>query len=58
VDSPNNPTDLYALRYEEFVVPLVKAVQELSAQGNQLKKNLASIMAEYQNYQSALNALH
>lgn len=30
VDAPANPQDLYGLRYSEFVVPLVKAVQELS----------------------------
>jgi trimeric autotransporter adhesin len=28
VDAPENETDLYGLRYSEFVVPLVKAVQE------------------------------
>lgn len=30
VDAPQNETDLYGLRYAEFVVPLVKAVQELN----------------------------
>ncbi len=30
VDAPKNENDLYGLRYSEFVVPLVKAVQELS----------------------------
>ncbi|HNU87209.1 MAG TPA: hypothetical protein PKJ94_02925, partial [Ferruginibacter sp.] len=28
VDKPKNENDLYGLRYAEFVVPLVKAVQE------------------------------
>lgn len=28
VDAPKNDTDFYGLRYAEFVVPLVKAVQE------------------------------
>lgn len=28
VDKPKNDKDLYSLRYSEFVVPLVKAVQE------------------------------
>ena len=28
VDLPKNPDDLYSLRYSEFVVPLVKAIQE------------------------------
>jgi len=31
VDKPENPQGLYGLRYAEFVVPLVKAVQELDA---------------------------
>lgn len=31
VDAPKNPDDLYALRYAEFTVPLVKAVQEQQA---------------------------
>lgn len=30
VDAPKNDKDLYGLRYAEFVVPIVKAVQELS----------------------------
>ena len=38
VDAPKNDKDLYALRYAEFVVPLVKAVQELSQQNDELKK--------------------
>ncbi|MBK6966772.1 MAG: tail fiber domain-containing protein [Bacteroidales bacterium] len=31
VDKPQNENSLYGLRYAEFVVPLVKAVQELNA---------------------------
>src|SRR5436190_1399747 len=36
VDVPKNDKDLYGLRYAEFVVPLVKAVQELSAQNDKI----------------------
>ncbi|MFA7325991.1 MAG: tail fiber domain-containing protein [Candidatus Kapaibacterium sp.] len=32
VDAPKNEKDFYGLRYAEFVVPLVKSVQELSKQ--------------------------
>ena len=32
VDAPKNDKDVYALRYSDFVVPLVKAVQELVAE--------------------------
>ncbi len=36
VDKPSNPNGAWGLRYAEFVVPLVKAVQELSTQNEQL----------------------
>ena len=39
VDAPKNDKDFYGLRYSEFVVPLVKAVQELSKQNDSLKQN-------------------
>lgn len=32
VDAPDNENDHYSIRYAEFVVPLVKAVQELTAE--------------------------
>jgi hypothetical protein len=38
VDKPKNDKDLYGLRYSDFVMPLVKAVQELSAANDSLKK--------------------
>jgi hypothetical protein len=38
VDAAKNDHDLYGLSYEDFVVPIVKAVQELSAQNDELKK--------------------
>jgi len=31
VDAPKNENDTYGLRYAEFVVPLVKGMQELIA---------------------------
>jgi hypothetical protein len=37
VDAPKNSKDLYSLRYAEFVVPLVKAVQELEQQNRSQK---------------------
>jgi hypothetical protein len=43
VDKPKNDKDLYGLRYAEFVVPLVKAVQELSKENEELKKKVAEI---------------
>lgn len=41
VDKPKNENDLYGLRYAEFVVPLVKAVQEQQEVINELKKQNA-----------------
>jgi hypothetical protein len=35
VDAAKNDKDLYGLRYAEFVVPLVKAMQELSKKNNE-----------------------
>jgi hypothetical protein len=40
VDAAKNSKDLYGLRYAEFVVPLVKAVQELSKQNDSLKNDV------------------
>ena len=37
IDAPKNEKDLYGLRYDDFVVPLVKSVQELSATHDSLK---------------------
>jgi len=37
VHAPENPTDNWSLSYEKLVVPLVKAVQELSSQNEKLK---------------------
>ena len=37
VDKPDNENTLYGLRYSDFVVPLVKAVQELSAKNDSLQ---------------------
>jgi hypothetical protein len=37
VDPPRHEDDSYGLRYAEFVVPLVKAVQELASENERLK---------------------
>src|SRR4029079_10043451 len=38
VDAAKNDKSMYGLRYSEFVVPLVKAVQELSKQNDEQQK--------------------
>jgi trimeric autotransporter adhesin len=45
VDAPKNEQDLYGLRYAEFVVPLVKAVQELSEQNDELRSRIEKLEA-------------
>lgn len=40
IDQPDNDKDTYGLRYAEFTVPLVKAVQQLALENQSLKENL------------------
>ncbi|MDR0505742.1 MAG: tail fiber domain-containing protein, partial [Dysgonamonadaceae bacterium] len=46
VDADKNGKGLYGLRYSEFVVPLVKAVQELSEQNDAKDAAIASLKDE------------
>jgi len=55
VDKPQNDKSFYALRYSDFVVPLVKAVQELSAQNDSLKSAAALQQQTNSNLQQQLN---
>jgi len=50
VQAPQNEKDHYSIRYSDFVVPLVKAVQELAAQVQQQQK----LVQEQQNEITAL----
>jgi trimeric autotransporter adhesin len=43
VDKPRNNAEHYGLRYAEFVVPLVKAVQEQQVMIEELKKELSEL---------------
>jgi len=45
VDAPENDKGTYGLRYADFVVPLVKAVQELSEQNNRLQEQINELTA-------------
>jgi hypothetical protein len=45
VEVPKHDRDLYSLRYSEFVMPLVKAVQELSQKDEELQQKTAEIDA-------------
>ncbi|WP_153798126.1 tail fiber domain-containing protein [Foetidibacter luteolus] len=46
VDKPKSDDDLYSLRYSDFVVPLVKAVQELSVKNDEMKQENAELRKE------------
>ena len=43
VEKPENEDDFYRLRYSEFVVPLVKAVQEQQAMIQKLTKRIEDL---------------
>jgi hypothetical protein len=51
VETPQNEKDPYALRYAEFVVPLVKAVQELSAQIDARENEIVRLKEALRKYQ-------
>jgi trimeric autotransporter adhesin len=55
VDASKNNKDLYGLRYAEFVVPLVKAVQELSIKNDNLQKEVESLKALMENKENKTN---
>ena len=57
VDAPKNENDFYGLRYAEFVVPLVKAVQELSAENDLLNRQLSKQQAHIDELTSMENEL-
>ena len=57
VDAAKNNKDLYGLRYAEFVVPLVKAVQELSKQNDSLKNAYNEKFDEQQKQIDELKAM-
>ena len=46
VDLPKNENDFYGLRYAEFVVPLVRAVQEQQEIIQELQAQLAQVRKE------------
>jgi hypothetical protein len=48
IDAAKNEKDLYGLRYSEFVVPMVKAIQEQQVQIEELKKMNVELMKEIQ----------
>jgi hypothetical protein len=58
VDAPKNENDLYGLRYAEFVVPLVKAVQELDKKNLTLQEEISAQKAENEELKSQIQKLN
>src|SRR5690606_38415696 len=56
VDAPKNEKDLYGLRYAEFTVPLVKAVQELNKENMELRKENEEIKKQLAVINERLNS--
>lgn len=57
VDVPENDNSLYGLRYAEFVVPLVKAVQELNDKNSNIENENVELKAQISNLQSQIDEL-
>ena len=57
VDKPQSEGGLYGLRYDNFVAPLVKAVQELSKQNEELKNKDSEKDVRIDDLQKQINAL-
>jgi hypothetical protein len=56
VDKPQNEHSLYGLRYAEFVVPLVKAVQEQQKIIEEQKARIEALEAEMKSIRLKLEA--
>jgi len=57
VDAPKNGNDLYGLRYSDFVVPLVKAVQQQQDSIEKQKKTLDEQQKINEKYKTAISVL-
>jgi hypothetical protein len=57
VDKPKNEHSLYALRYAEFVVPLVKAVQELSKMNDEKDNEIDALQKQNNDLEKRLEKM-
>jgi hypothetical protein len=57
VKKPQNDKSFYALSYADFVVPLVKAVQQLSAQNDSLKQINISLQSQVNEMRAVIQML-
>jgi len=54
IEIPGDENGIYGIRYADFVVPLVKAVQELSSENAELKKAVAELAYKLNNHKGSL----
>ncbi len=54
IDKPQSKSEMYGLRYDNFVAPLVKAVQELADQNETLKSENSELRKRLDNIEAAL----
>jgi len=54
IDVPRNDKEVYTLRYADFIMPMVKAIQELN---DSLKLENANLKAEIEKQQTSTNEL-
>ena len=57
VVAPQNDKDLYGLRYSDFVVPMVKAIQELSGTNDSLRSVIDNLKSAEANLQAQVNSI-
>jgi hypothetical protein len=57
VDKPKSQNDLYSLRYSDFVVPLVKSVQELDTENQELKTKMARLSEDNKEMKAELDKI-
>ncbi len=57
VDTPDNNSDHYGIRYAEFVIPLVKAVQELEANSKRQESAINELKEENLRLQEMVKSL-
>jgi len=56
VQKPANPDELYSLRYSDFVMPLVKAVQELSKMNDDKDAKINELETRLSKLEAVMNA--
>jgi hypothetical protein len=57
VSKPENDSDFYGIRYTDFIMPLVKSVQELSKQNDSLKETNASLQSQMNEMKAVIKKL-